>query len=61
MSQLAIAWVAHNPNVSTVITGASRLSQLEENLGALDVLPKLTPDVLNKIDAALEPLLARQG
>lgn len=57
MSQLAIAWVAYNPNVSTVITGASKLSQLEENLGALDVLPKLTPDVLKKIDAALEPLL----
>lgn len=57
MSQLAIAWVAHNPNVSTVITGASKLSQLEENLGALDVLPKLTPDVLKKVDAALESLL----
>jgi len=57
MSQLALAWVAHNPNVSTVITGASRLSQLEENLGALEVLPKLTPAVLKKIDDALEPLL----
>jgi aryl-alcohol dehydrogenase-like predicted oxidoreductase len=61
MSQLAIAWVAHNPNVSTVITGASRLSQLEENLGALDVLPKLTSDVLQKIDKALEPILQKSS
>jgi len=59
MSQLALAWVARNPNVSTVITGASRLSQLEENLGALDVLPKLTSDVLQKIDKALEPILQK--
>jgi len=57
MSQLAIAWVAHNPHVSTVITGASRLAQLEENLGALDVLPKLTSEVLKKIDEALAPIL----
>ncbi|MFZ5859854.1 MAG: aldo/keto reductase, partial [Spirochaetota bacterium] len=61
MSQLALAWVARNPNVSTVITGASRLSQLEENLGALDVLPKLTPDVLQKIDKALEPILQKSS
>ena len=58
MSQLAIAWVAHNPNVSTVITGASKLSQLEENLAAVDLLPKLTPEVLKKIDDALEPILS---
>lgn len=51
MAQLALAWVAHNPRVSTVILGASRLSQLQENLGALDVLPKLTPDVLAQMDA----------
>ncbi|MEW6549970.1 MAG: aldo/keto reductase [Spirochaetota bacterium] len=53
MSQLGIAWVAKNPRVSTVITGASRREQLEENLGALDVLPRLTPSVLERIDAAL--------
>ncbi len=58
MSQLAIAWVAHNPHVSTVITGASKLSQLEENLAAIDLLPKLTPEVLKKIDDALEPILS---
>jgi len=58
-SQLAIAWCVRNPNVSTVITGASRLSQLEENLGALDLVPKLTPEVLQRIDAVMEP--ARAG
>ena len=52
LGQLAIAWAAHNPRVSTVITGASRMSQLQENLGALAVLDKLTPAVLEKIDAA---------
>ncbi|MFA5851938.1 MAG: aldo/keto reductase [Spirochaetales bacterium] len=57
MSQMGIAWVAHNPNVSTVITGASKREQLVENLGALDVLPKLTPAILEKIDAALTPVI----
>jgi voltage-dependent potassium channel beta subunit len=50
-AQLAIAWCASNPHVSTVITGASRVEQVRENLGALDVLEKLTPDVLARIDA----------
>ena len=53
MSQLAIAWVAHNKHVSTVITGASRREQLIENLGALEVLPKLNASVMARIDAAL--------
>lgn len=57
MSQMSIAWVAKNPNVSTVITGASKREQLEDNLGALDVIPKLTPAVLAKIDAALKPVI----
>jgi voltage-dependent potassium channel beta subunit len=57
MSQMGIAWVARNPNVSTVITGASKREQLAENLGALEVIPKLTPEVLAKIDLALEPAL----
>jgi voltage-dependent potassium channel beta subunit len=56
MAQLAIAWAAKNPRVSTVITGASRLSQLKENLGALEVLPRLTPEVLAQIDKICEPL-----
>jgi voltage-dependent potassium channel beta subunit len=42
LAQLAIAWCASNPRVSTVITGASRPEQVVENLGALDVLPQHT-------------------
>lgn len=53
MAQLAIAWCAKNPNASTVITGASRASQVHENMKALEVLPKLTPEVLKQIDDAL--------
>jgi voltage-dependent potassium channel beta subunit len=56
VAQLAIAWVANNPNVSTVITGASRLSQLQSNLGALAVLDKFTPELLARIDAITRPL-----
>jgi voltage-dependent potassium channel beta subunit len=47
--QLAIAWCARNPRVSTVITGASRVSQVEENLAAADVIAKLTPGVMDRI------------
>ena len=50
LSQLAIAWCAANPNVSTVITGASRVEQVHENMGALDVLARLDADVLARID-----------
>jgi aryl-alcohol dehydrogenase-like predicted oxidoreductase len=53
VGQLALAWCAKNPNVSTVILGASKLEQLKENLGALDVLPKLTDDVMTRIDGAV--------
>jgi voltage-dependent potassium channel beta subunit len=56
VSQLAIAWAAHNPRVSTVITGASKLSQLQDNLGAVAVIPKLTADVLARIDQITAPL-----
>ncbi|OIQ65230.1 L-glyceraldehyde 3-phosphate reductase [mine drainage metagenome] len=56
VAQLALAWVAHNPRVSTVILGASKLPQLQENLGALAVLPKLAPDVLARIDVISAPL-----
>jgi voltage-dependent potassium channel beta subunit len=52
-AQLAIAWCARNPHVSTVITGASRVSQVEENLDAAKVVPKLTPEVMARIDAAV--------
>ena len=50
VAQLAIAWAAKNPQVSTVITGASRLSQVQGNLAAVEVLPKLTPQVMGQID-----------
>jgi len=53
MAQLAIAWCVKNPNVSTVITGASRPEQVDENLAALDLVPKLTTSVLEKIDGIL--------
>ena len=56
LAQLAIAWVTKNPRVSTVITGASRLDQLRDNLGALAVADKLTPEVLARIDAVCKPL-----
>ena len=51
-AQLAIAWCARNPHVSTVITGASRVAQVEENLAAADFIPALTPDIMARIDAA---------
>lgn len=50
LAQFAIAWCAQNEHVSSVITGASRLEQLQENLKALDVMPRLTPDVLAEVD-----------
>jgi voltage-dependent potassium channel beta subunit len=56
LAQLAVAWAARNPHVSTVITGASRLEQLQANLGALALLDKLTPEVLARIDAITAPL-----
>jgi voltage-dependent potassium channel beta subunit len=56
LSQLAIAWVASNPRVSTVITGASKLTQLQDNLGAVDVIAKLTPEVMTRIAHISEPL-----
>ncbi|HRA65073.1 MAG TPA: aldo/keto reductase [Caldilinea sp.] len=54
MSQLAIAWCVKNPHVSTVITGASRVSQVHENMKALEIVPKLTEDVMARIDAILK-------
>ena len=53
-AQLALAWCLKNPHVSTVITGASRSSQVEENMKALEVVPQLTDDVLEKIEAILQ-------
>jgi voltage-dependent potassium channel beta subunit len=53
LAHLAIAWCAANPHVSTVITGASRPEQVVENLAALDVLERLDPTVMARIDAAV--------
>ncbi len=54
MAQLALAWCLKNPNVSTVITGASRASQVIENMKALDCAEKLTPAVMERIEKILD-------
>jgi aryl-alcohol dehydrogenase-like predicted oxidoreductase len=51
LSQLALAWCLKNPFVSTVITGASRMEQVHENMQASEIVPKLTPEILERIDA----------
>ena len=48
-AQLALAWAAAQPGISSVILGATRLAQLEENLGALDV--EITPEISARLDA----------
>ncbi|MCK5685375.1 aldo/keto reductase [bacterium] len=50
LTQLALAWCLKNPNVSSVITGASKLSQMNENLKAVDVVSKINESVLNLIE-----------
>ncbi|MBL8933584.1 MAG: aldo/keto reductase [Archangium sp.] len=52
-AQLAIAWCLKNPNVSTVITGATKAEQVVENMKALDVVPKLTDEVMARIETVL--------
>lgn len=49
-AQLTLAWTASNPHVSTVILGASTVDQVRENLGALDALDRLTPEVKDRIE-----------
>lgn len=53
LAQLALGWCLHNPNVSTVITGASRRAQMLENLAAVAVAPQLTLEVMERIDTIL--------
>ncbi len=53
MAQLAIAWCASNPRVTTVITGASKVAQVVDNFGALDVLAALTPELIDRINDAV--------
>jgi aryl-alcohol dehydrogenase-like predicted oxidoreductase len=50
MAQMSLAWVLKNPNVSTVITGASKVSQVEENMKAVEIKEKLTDDVMKRIE-----------
>ena len=54
LAQMSLAWVLKNPNVSTVITGASRVEQVRENMKAVDVVPLLTDEVMARIEGALE-------
>jgi voltage-dependent potassium channel beta subunit len=64
VSQLVLAWTAKNPNVSTVILGATKIEQLTDNLAALDVIDKLTPEILEEIEAVLDnkpPAVATYG
>jgi len=53
MAQLALAWTLKNPNVSTTITGASRVEQVIDNMKAIDIVEKITPDVMEKIEEIL--------
>ncbi|KAF3040136.1 hypothetical protein E8E12_008699 [Didymella heteroderae] len=52
-SQLALAWAAKNPHVSTVILGASKVQQIHDNCAALKLLPKLTPEIMEEIEGIL--------
>jgi len=54
MAQFALAWTLLNPNVSTTITGASRVEQVKENLKALDFVSQFTTDVIEKVEAILD-------
>lgn len=60
MPHLGLAWCLKNPNVSTVILGASKVDQLKQNLQALEVLPRLTDKVMNSIENILrnKPVLS---
>ncbi len=53
LPQLSLAWCLSNPNVSTVMTGASKLTQMDENMKAIDMVSKLSPEILNQIDTIL--------
>lgn len=54
MAQMSLAWLLKNPNVSTVITGASQVSQVQENMKAVEVKEKLTEDVMERIDEIIK-------
>jgi aryl-alcohol dehydrogenase-like predicted oxidoreductase len=50
LAQFSLAWCAKNPNVSTVITGASNADQVRENMTALDIMPLLTKEIMDRVD-----------
>jgi voltage-dependent potassium channel beta subunit len=50
LAQFSLAWCTKNPHVSTVITGASSADQVRENMKALDVIPLLTPEIMERVD-----------
>ncbi|MDH5581271.1 MAG: aldo/keto reductase, partial [Bdellovibrionales bacterium] len=50
LTQLSLSWCLLNPNVSTVILGASKTTQLEENLSSLECVDKITPEIIEKIE-----------
>jgi aryl-alcohol dehydrogenase-like predicted oxidoreductase len=54
MAQMALAWCLKNPNVTTVITGASKPQQVVENMQSLDIVEKMTSDIMERIDGVLE-------
>ena len=54
MAQLALAWARRNENVSTVITGATRPEQVEENMKSLEFVAALTDDFMERIDVVLQ-------
>jgi voltage-dependent potassium channel beta subunit len=56
MAQMSLAWLLKNPNVSTVITGASKVSQVEENMKAVEVKEKLTDDVMDRIKEVVKDI-----
>lgn len=53
-THLALAWAAKNPNVSTVILGATKVEQVHDNCKALALIDKLTPEVMEEIEAVLD-------
>lgn len=54
LAQMALAWCLKNPSVSSVITGASRPEQVVENMKAMDIVDKLTPEIMDRIEGILE-------
>jgi len=56
LPRLGVAWCLKNPHISTVILGASKVAQLRENLGALELLDRLTPAVMARIDRITRPV-----